>query len=367
MISASQSLAFLTLAFTTLTWSQETLGKPQFSGGLQLGYQYGQNGAVWPGIKNPLSNQGRGGFYISQLRLNAEMPIDSGFKAVGKVNVAYMELQEAYLEKTWGAWTFTAGRFRGAGLHSAMAYDEFEQALVQEPLYTRSWGAEKRLFRFRDLGLQVERRHAGGLFSHRLFLHNANGQAFIGAEPSGFQGPPTQVLGMDYGWDWKLPDNNRIGGHLGAAADREWDEFVGQHEGWKATYWFKTNPVVDGSLYHELAGKSWKWNSEMLLRMNRRVRNADSTALQSWGVMTQFEKSHTARYATVWRYEFFDPTDGYVLNDNLHLFTGALRYTPSPTRIPGFYVMAEYVRVLEEKLINNYGNDVFYVKTQVTF
>jgi hypothetical protein len=364
MISAS----LFCLAVSGLLTPEKPI-TPQIDGGLQMGYSLGQNGQGWPQpLKKPLNNLNRGGFYISQARLNLTLPLDSSFKAVGKFNAIYLDMQELYLEKAWQEWTFTLGKFRGAGLHSGVGQDEFEAATVRQPYYSRYWSGDKRLFNFRDVGIQAERRHFGGQFTHRLFIHNSTGQSYIGEEPSYVQSAPLQALGFDYAWDLHLPDSNTIGGHLGALADREWDEFLGSHDFWEAGYWFKTNPIVDGSFYHDLQGKTWTWKNEMLVRYNRRWRNPwDEKASQAWAVMTQFQKSHTPRFQSVWRYEFFDPTDGLSYKDNLHLVTAGLRFKPSPTRQPGFSVLGEYVLVREEGFKNTVGNDMLYLQTQVVF
>jgi|GEM_PF-3080042 len=342
---------------------------PKLSGGLQMGYALGQNGQGWPKPwVDPLTNLNRGGFYIDQVRLNAELPLDSSFAAFAKFNFIKLDVPEVYVRKEWKRWIFTAGKFRGAGLHSAVSQDEFEIPTVLKPFYSRNWQAQSRRFDSRDLGIQVETSHFGEKFKHRLFAHNANFQTFRGEEPSYYQGEATQVLGFDYAWDLQLPDSNAIGGHVGALADHEWDEFLGPHDFWEATYWFKANPLVSGSFYHELRGDSWQWTSEMLLRANRRLRNdVDSSASQAWGVMTQFSKRHSPRYQSVWRYEFYDPSDGYYPDDNLHLVTAGLNYWPSPFRLPQVKFLAEYVRVMEQDFVNTAGNDILYLQTQMTF
>src|SRR4029077_7591193 len=93
------------------------MDKPQFSGGIQSGYNLGQNRGRRPPIKDPLSNHNRGGFYIRQLRVKAVLPFDSTFQGVFVANAIFLDVQEAYLQKRWGAYLLKLGKFRGAGLH----------------------------------------------------------------------------------------------------------------------------------------------------------------------------------------------------------------------------------------------------------
>lgn len=354
---------------SAVTLPPPTKLEPRFSGGVQMGYHMGMNGIGWPDpLKTPLNNSTRSGFYIAMARLQADMILDTGLTVTAKFNAFYLDMQELYFEKVWRNYTFTAGKFRGAGLRSSSTYDELESKTIEAPYFTRIYSAEHRLFNHRDVGVQVEHNPYAGPFTHRLFVHNSSLNPVRGGEPSWFQGAPLQALGFTYAWDWRLPAGNQVGGHLGAMADREWDEFVGPHDFWKATYWFKTNPMVDASFYHELKTGTWTWNSEMMVRANRRIRNAsDSSASQAWGIYTEAHKQHSPRFTSVYRYEFFDPSDGTYADDNLHLLTAGLRWKPSHVRLPNWVVTGQYVLVREQEFENRVSNDIWYLQNQWTF
>jgi hypothetical protein len=343
--------------------------EPRFSGGVQMGYHMGMNGNGWPNpVTQPLNNATRSGFYLAMARLQADVQIDRGLTATAKFNVVYLDLQELYFEKVWRNYTFTAGKFRGAGLRSSASFDELEALTIEAPFVSRLYSADHRLFNHRDVGVQVAHNPYAGVFSHRLFVHNSSGNSGRGSEPSWYQGAPLQALGFTYAWDWRLPEGNQVGGHLGAMADREWDEFLGPRQFWEVTYWFKTNPMVDASIYHELKTGTWTWNTEMMVRSNRRVRNAaDSSASQLWGAFTEVHKKHSPRFTSIYRYEYLDPSNGTNPEDNLHLLTAGLRWKPSHARQPNWAVTGQYVLVREQEFENRVGNDIWYLQNQWTF
>src|SRR5688572_29919752 len=72
---------------------------PVWESGVIMGYTLGQNGQPWPRPwPEPLRNNNRGGFYVSQARLKATLPLDSTFAAVILGNLVSADLQEIYLE-----------------------------------------------------------------------------------------------------------------------------------------------------------------------------------------------------------------------------------------------------------------------------
>jgi hypothetical protein len=344
--------------------------RPIFHGGIQMGYNMGMNGLGWPNpIVDPLANSTRSGFYMSQAQVQAELPLDSNMAAHASFNAVTLELLDLYVEWVLSNYTITFGKFQGAGLHSLVAVSELERTAIVAPYYARIWANEHRLFSSgRDLGLQLEARHFNGVFTHRLFAHNSSLNVTKTEEPSFLQGGPLQVLGFTYAWDWKLPDHNTVGGHLGALADYQWSEFTGNRDFWHVDAWFQSNPIVDGSLYHAWSHGGWAWNSEVLWRMNRRERNpADGSASQAWGFMTEIQKQWNEKWNPFFRYEFFDPSDGFTPNDNFHLATVGAQWKPKPKTQPGWIVTPEYVVVREEGIVNRVSNDIWYLQSQWTF
>lgn len=335
-----------------------------------MGYTYGQNGVGWPSLANdPLSNPGRGGFYVAQLRLETHIDFDSTFSGVAKANLMSSDVQEIYLRKTLGNYRLVAGKFRGAGLKSGMGSDEFDRTTVNLPFYARAWGAYKRSLNFRDFGIQVERDFFSGNLKNRFFFHNANGENVRNNEPSGVAGPSTQALGLDYAVDWRISPVTVWGGHVGALANQSWDEFVGPgRDGWEVGYWFKTNPVVDASLNHQMDMGRFHMFNEAMGMLNRTFRNpVDSGANKTWGASSLIRFDPTERWGSYFRYEFFDNTDGFNTADALHLLTFGGSWRPSPAAYEGLKVSAQYVRTYEEGVENTVPNDLLYCQLQMLF
>jgi hypothetical protein len=343
--------------------------KLAFVGGTQMGYTYGQNGYSWPSPqKDILGNLNRGGFYLSQLRLQAHIDFDSSFMGVVTGNLIASDVQDAYLQKRWGGYQVRAGKFRGAGLKSATGVDEFERPAVNPPRYARLWGVYTRLINFRDFGIEVERDFRAGDVRNRFFFHNANGENVFNDEPSGPAGKITQVLGLDYALDWRISPYTVWGGHIGALADHSWSEFVGNHEGWQANYWFKSNAVVDGSMNHQMDLGRFHMFNEALVMYHRDILNPlDSTATKTWGVSSLIRFEHSERWGSLFRYEFFDNTDGLNADDAQHLVTLGAVYRPSPAAYPGMKITTEYVRTVEEGVQNTFPNDILYCQFQMSF
>jgi hypothetical protein len=364
-ISASTAVTLMILAGT----EGFAVGKPEFQGGLQMGYTYGQNGVGFPSFgKDPLGNPGRAGFYLAQLRLKATLPFDSTFRAVALGNAYGADLQEIYLEKKVRNYTFTAGKFRGAGVKSLTGEDDFERATIYAPRYARLWSYYKKLQGSRDFGVQAEVDYFGGDLRHRFFMHNANRQNIINEEPSNNAGPAAQAAGFDYALDWRFSPFTAWGGHVGALADHAWSEFLGTEEGWKVGNWFRTNPIVDGSLYHQMDMGRFHMFNEAQMLLNRELHNpVDSGATRTWGVSTMVRFEHTRRLESLFRYEFQDPTDGAIPNDNLHLITAGLIFRPSPAAFPDMKLTTEYVRTLEDGFQNTVQNDVLFSQLQMLF
>jgi hypothetical protein len=359
---------FLALAAAQVAHPAE-LGRLSLTGGTQMGYTDGMNGAPWPAVlKDPLHNNNRAGFYISQARLAANFAFDSSFSGTAVWNAIFSDVQEIYLTKKWGEYVFRAGKFRGAGLKSGTGVDEFSRDLVNAPRYARLWAYYARTFNGRDFGIEAERDFRGGGIRNRLFIRNANSENVFNDEPSFSAGNPTQVLGFDYALDWRVSPYTAWGGHIGALANRQWDEFVGNHEGWKAQYWFKSNAVVDGSLNHSLdLGRFHMFNEGLLMSIRYLPHPVDSSATQLWGMSSAVRFDHTDKWSSVFRYEFDDPSDGFYNNDALHSFTLAAVFRPAPMEYQGMRFTAEYVRSYEESLRNLIANDLFYCQFQMTF
>ncbi len=334
-----------------------------------MGYTLGQNGNSWPSpINDPLGNNNRGGFYISQVRLAGKVQFDSSFYGTAVWNAIFTDLTEAYLTKRWGAYTVRAGKFRGAGIKSVTQVDEFERDFLNPPRYARMWSFLARTFNGRDSGVEAGRDSRDGAVRNRLFIRNANFDNVLNEEPSITVGNTTQVLGLDYALDWRISPYTVWGGHLGMLANRSWDEFVGNHKGWQAQYWFKSNSVVDGSLNHTLdLGRLHMFNEALLLFQRDLPRPSDSAATQTWGVSSLIRFQHSERWASLFRYEFCDPSDGLYGDDANHLFTLGAAFRPSPAAYPGMKVTTQYTRVLEKTLRNTIPNDLFNCQFQMVF
>lgn len=334
-----------------------------------MGYTDGMNGAAWPSfLKDPLHNNNRAGFYLSQARLAANMAFDSTFSGTVVWNAVNMDLQDAYLSKRWGNYLVRAGKLRGAGLKSSTGVDEFARDLVNAPRYARYWAYYARTLNGRDFGIEVERDSRDGGIRNRLFIRNANGENVFNDEPSFTAGKATQVLGFDYALDWRISPFTVWGGHIGMLADRGWDQFTGNHEGWKAQYWFKSNSVADGSLNHSLdVGRFHMFNEALLMYLRDLVRPDNGESTQSWGVSSLVRFDHSERWSSVFRYEFDDPTDGFTAEDGLHSFTLGAVFRPAPAEYPGMKFTTQYARTYEETLLNTIPNDLFYVQFQMVF
>jgi hypothetical protein len=355
-----------------LAWSAApaaALEAPDLQGVLITGYNLGQNGQGWPQPwKEPLANYNRGGFYLSQARLRASLPFDSTFGAVVQYNLIFADLQEAYLHKSWGTFRLKAGKLRGAGLKSGSGTDETEQTLVIKPRYARLWNEYKRLVNFADFGVQAEKDWMGGRFRHKLFLHNANRENVFNDEPSFPAGTSTQALGVDYAVEYQVSPYTTLGGHAGALADRQWDEFVGSHDFWEVGYWFKSNPVVDASVFHRMDFARFHMMNEALLMSNRLLLHPDDERpMRTWGVSTLARFDHSPRWSPFLSYEFVDQSDGYYPDDALQMFKLGTLFRPSPERHPGLRFTGEYVRALEEGGRNRIGNDILYAQLQAVF
>ena len=343
--------------------------KPIFQGGLQMGYTMGQNGKAWPDpVHDILGNNNRGGFYISQLRVKGTIPFDSTFSGVFVGNVMFLDPQEVYLEKRWDKYRLKAGKIRGAGLKSGSGTDEFERIPINVTSYARYANYYERTFNFRDFGIQLERDGLKGNLQQRLFVHNGTLQNVFNFEPSQNAGPPAQVLGFDYALDWKVFPFTVLGGQIGILADSAWDEFVGHHKGWQAGYWFKSNAIVDASIYHQMDFTRLHILNEALILSNRDLASpVDSTPTQLWGVSSMLRMDHSARWGSFLRYEYIDPSNGYVLEDNLQVFTIGGILHPSPQGYPNLKFTGEYVRTLEEGVRDRIANDLLYVQFQMLF
>jgi hypothetical protein len=357
-----------TLAFLGSS-SLFALGKPEFQGGLQMGYTYGQNGVGYPSFgKDPLGNPGRAGFYVSQVRLRSSIDFDSTFSAVASGNIIFSDLQEIYLEKRVRNYAFTAGKFRGAGLKSASGLDEFERVAIYPPRYARIWAFYKKLQGIRDFGLQVQADYLGGDLKHRFFFHNSNGQNVFNDEPSFSAGPSSQAVGFDYAVDWRISPFTVWGGHMGATADHEWSEFIGPEEGWKVDNWFRTNPILDASLNHQLDVGRFHMFNEALFMVNRTIKNpVNGRSTRTWGASSQLRLEHTRRTGSYFRYEISDPTDGAVSKDNVHMFTLGFLFLPSPETYRDLKLTTQYVRTMESGFVNSIPNDALMCQLQMLF
>lgn len=345
------------------------MDRPEWEGGAIMGYNLGQNGAGWPKPwKEPLANNNRGGFYLSQTRVKATLPFDSTFSAVIVANVLMADVQEAYLRKTWGSYRFLAGKFRGAGLKSGSGTDEFDFTTIQRPRYARLWNHYKKLHNFRDFGIQGEKDFLDGRLRNKLFFHNANGQNVFNDEPSFPAGPSTQALGLDYSLDFQVSRYSTVGGHVGALANQQWDEFIGSHDFWEAQYWFKSNPIVDASLNHQMDFPRFHILNEALAMWNRTMPTPpDGHSTLTWGVSSLARFDHSPRWSPYFGYEFVDHTDGYYPGDAIQMFKLGTVFRPSPDRYAGLKVTGQYVRALEEAGRNTVGNDILHAQLQMVF
>ncbi len=349
--------------------AQAELVSMDWEAGALMGYSYGQNGSGWPDTwKDPLANQNRGGFFIRDLRVEGRAAFDSTFGGTFSANVLFADMREAYFDKTWKGYTFTFGKFRGAGLHSGEAIDEYESTTVYRPYYAQLWQNTKRLHNFRDYGVQVARTNTGGNLNYRLFFHNANWQNIINTQPNTESGFMTQALGLDFALDWTVSSRNTLGGHLGALANREYQEFFGSHGWWNAPYWLKANPLVDASFYHMFTHGRVQIFSETMALVNRNEpvppRNIDRI---TWGLSSRFSYEHHGRFQSFFRYEFTDPTNGADPDDALHLFTLGSRFRPAPVSHAGLSAVLEYAHIREEGLENWEHNDTFILELRHTF
>jgi hypothetical protein len=360
-IAGSLTLLCATLGFST--------GVPRFEGGVQMGYTYGQNGVGFPSFgKNPLGNPGRAGFYLSQLRLKSTIDFDSSFSGVAVGNIYTADIGEVYLEKRFRNYTFRAGKFRGAGLKSGSGTDEFERVTINAPRYARLWSYFKRVPGNRDFGIEAQGLYLGGDLKQRLFFHNANRENVFNEEPSTLVGPVAQATGFDYAIDWRISPFSVWGATLGALAGHEWDEFIGKADVWRVDQWMRTNPVVDGSVNHQMdVGRFHLFNEGMVLIDRTTPNPADGGNTKFWGVSSMIRFDATRLTTPFVRYEFCDPSDGAFGPDNLHIFTFGAAVHPSPASHPGLKVTTQYVRSYEEGLTNSLPNDLFISQLEMVF
>jgi hypothetical protein len=151
-------------------------------------------------------------------------------------------------------------------------------------------------------------------------------------------------------------------------ANKQWDEFLGAHDFWEATYWFKSNAMVDGSLFHEFEVGHARFQSEALVMSNRNTLHPDDLSpVKTWGVSAMGSYDWTPRLTPYARYEFFDWTDGYNPDDAWHLFTGGLRWRVHPESKAPWYATLQFSRNLEEGFENLISNDVLYAQLQAEF
>jgi hypothetical protein len=340
-----------------------------WEGGLMMGYSLGQNGAPWPNpLLDPLGNNNRGGFHISQARAKASLAFDSSFSLVAVGNLIFADLQEVYLRKEWGRWIFQAGKFRGAGLKSGSGWDELEVPTVQRPRYARHWAHYERTIGYRDFGIQAERFQLGGDLRHRFFIRNANQENVFNDEPSFTAGAVTQVLGADYAMEWRVSPYSVLGGHVGALANREWDEFIGNHDFWEAQYWLKSNALLAASGFHQMDFPRFHLFSEALLMSNRLLLHPeDGRPTVTWGASTLARFSPWVRWSPYLGYEFTDHTDGYYPDDALHVVKAGTWFLPSPARYPAMRLAGEFARAYEDGVVNSVHNDILYVQYRMTF
>ncbi len=340
-----------------------------WGGGALMGYSYGQNGSGWPDTwKDPLANQNRGGFFIRDLRLDGKVAFDSTFSGFLSANVLFADMREVYLVKTWKSYTFTAGKFRGAGLYSGTTLDEYDQVTVYRPFYAQLWQNSKRIHNFRDFGIQVERSSRSGDLNYRLFFHNANWQNVIIYQPSYEVGPSTQALGLDFGLDWTVSTQNSFGGHIGALGNKEWQEFFGSHGWWNAAYWLKANPLVDASFYHLFDHGRVQVLSEAMAMTNRNEPVGPNKIDRiTWGLSSRFSYTHHEHFNSFFRYEFTDPTNGANPDDGLHFFALGTRFRPAPVSHAGLSAVLEYAHIREEGLANLQHTDTFILELRHTF
>ncbi|HLP40405.1 MAG TPA: hypothetical protein VK465_02755 [Fibrobacteria bacterium] len=341
----------------------------EWRGGFQGGYSLGQNGQGWPQPwREPLANNNRGGFYLLQARAQALIRFDSTFSAVVVGNLAASELQEAYIQKSWGTWRVKAGKLLGAGLESATGMDEFAQTLALRPRYARVWNYHKQLLNFRDYGIQGEKDFLDGRVQNRLFFHNANGENVINDEPSFPAGKTTQALGIDYALSAQVSPYSTVGGHVGARADRQWDDFLGNHDFWDVGYWLKQNAVVDGSFFHRMDFPRLHVFNEAMALANRTVLHPGTDdPWITWGASTLARFDAWRCWSPFLGYEFFDNSDGIYKDDALHMVRLGTLFRPAPEQYPDLRITGQYTRALEEGGNNLLGNDILYVQVQSLF
>jgi hypothetical protein len=172
-------------------------------------------------------------------------------------------------------------------------------------------------------------------------------------------------LGLDYGWEWKTTAHSVIGGHFGAAANQQWEEFLGAHGFWNAPYWFKSNALVDGSLFHEFsAGRAW-FQSELMALEDRNTFSPDSAYVRTWGLSLLGNYRFREKWAPFARYEFF-AADDVDPTHVAHFVTLGARWTPAGDSRRPFWIF-QYVRPLEHGFKNRAANDVFYAQLQAEF
>jgi hypothetical protein len=133
-------------------------------------------------------------------------------------------------------------------------------------------------------------------------------------------------------------------------------------------YWFKSNPVVDASVFHRMDFARFHMMNEALLMSNRLLLHPDDERpMRTWGVSTLARFDHSPRWSPFLSYEFVDQSDGYYPDDALQMFKLGTLFRPSPERHPGLRFTGEYVRALEEGGRNRIGNDILYAQLQAVF
>ncbi|NOX17173.1 MAG: porin [Chlorobi bacterium] len=281
------------------------------------------------------------GFGLRRVRLRAYTSYGKHFKGMIQMEVTNPKLLDARI--TYGLnenFNVRVGRFIGAGVRSGGLTSHTVIDIVERPLTAQRWGAATIGGDYRDYGLAVFGKIAGGL-SYNVTIHNGDGARNIKATHKGagktlnsgfaFSGmltfKPASVKGLE------------AGGYYGVG-----NKYFNDYNAYNAYVYYTPSQF---EIKAEYIG--WKNNT---------------SEVSSAGYYVFGGYFFTPKIELLARYESFDP-NADVDEDAQNLITVGARYFLFPTKKTAGKITAAYVVHGEQGTAVD--NDVFYLMFQLVF